>query len=227
MIMLPVGLVVGLVGVGLFVWGLVGHLGTGPVRLGMLLVGDVMSRGPRTLGRNDQLQVADDLMRTVRCRHLPVVDEDGSLVGIVSQRDLFHSALLRALGYGSRARDHVLSSVVVKEVMTEPVITSTPDTMLADAASVMVERKIGCLPVVEQGALVGILTEGDFVGLSRATATTRRRDSGNPIRRVRSGRQAVRGFPRGVPPHHHAGHGNGSICCGKLGPQPLDLLQRR
>ncbi len=131
----------------------------------MLLVGDVMSRGPRTLGRNDRLQVADDLMRTVRCRHLPVVDEDGSLVGIVSQRDLFQSALLRALGYGSRARDQVLSSVVVKEVMTEPVVTSTPDTLLADAASVMVERKIGCLPVVEQGALVGILTEGDFVGI--------------------------------------------------------------
>ena len=50
-----------------------------------------MSRGPRTLGRNDRLQVADDLMRTVRCRHLPVLDERGRLAGIVSQRDLFRA----------------------------------------------------------------------------------------------------------------------------------------
>ena len=131
-----------------------------------LRVGDVMSRDPRTLGRNDHLQVADDLMRTVRCRHLPVLDERKRLAGIVSQRDLFQSALLRALGYGSRARDQVLSSVVVKEVMTEPVITTTPDTALADAARLMADRKIGCLPVVEQGALVGILTEGDFVRIA-------------------------------------------------------------
>ena len=122
-----------------------------------------------------------------------IVDEDGSLVGIVSQRDLFQSALLRALGYGSRARDHVLSSVVVKEVMTEPVITSTPGTVLADAASVMVERKIGCLPVVEQGALVGILTEGDFVGIvagnrddkTGVTAGTRFVGYGPAVRPVR------------------------------------------
>ena len=112
-----------------------------------LRVGDVMSREPRTLGRNDRLQVADDLMRTVRCRHLPVLDESGDgLTGIVSQRDLFQSALLRALGYGSRARDQVLSSVVVKEVMTEPVITTTPDTTLADAACIMADRKVGWPP---------------------------------------------------------------------------------
>ena len=133
-----------------------------------LRVGDVMSREPRTLGRNDRLQVADDLMRTVRCRHLPVLDERGRLAGIVSQRDLFQSALLRALGYGSRARHQMLSSVVVKEVMTEPVITTTPDTTLADAARVMSARKIGCLPVIEQSALVGILTEGDFVRIAAA-----------------------------------------------------------
>lgn len=128
-------------------------------------VGDAMSRDPRTLGRNDRLRVADDLMKAERCRHLPVLDERGTLVGIVSQRDLFQSALLQALGYGSRARDSVLRSVVVKEVMTDQVRTTTPDTALGDAARLMYERKIGCLPVVENGTLVGILTEGDFVRL--------------------------------------------------------------
>lgn len=135
-------------------------------RTEVLRVGDVMSREPKTLGRNDRLQLADELMRTVRCRHLPVLDERGQVAGIVSQRDLFQSALLRALGYGSRARDQVLSSMVVKEVMTEPVLTTTPDTLLAAAARIMSERKVGCLPVVEEGALVGILTEGDFVRIA-------------------------------------------------------------
>ena len=52
-----------------------------------------MTPGPRTLGRNDRLRLADDVMRMKRLRHLPVLDEDGELVGIVSQRDLFRTAL--------------------------------------------------------------------------------------------------------------------------------------
>ena len=138
--------------------------GTGARSAG-LQVADVMSSAPKTLGRNDRLRMADDLMNAERCRHLPVLDERKRLAGIVSQRDLFQSALLRALGYGSRARDQVLSSVVVKEVMTDQVRTIAPDAALTDAARLMYERKIGCLPVVEDGALVGILTEGDFVRL--------------------------------------------------------------
>ena len=131
----------------------------------MRYVRDVMTPNVTTLGRNDRLTVADDLIESERIRHLPVLDERGQLVGIVSQRDLFQSALIRALGYGSVARDKVLRSVVVKEVMVENVETTTPDTPLATAARVMIERKIGCLPVVENETLVGILTEGDFVRL--------------------------------------------------------------
>ena len=122
-----------------------------------------MTSSPKTLGRNDRLTVADDLMTTDRIRHLPVLDEAGNLAGIVTQRDLFHGALIRALGLGSAAREKMLASVLVKEVMTSDVETTTPNTPLADAARVMVARKIGCLPVVENGSLVGILTEGDFV----------------------------------------------------------------
>jgi CBS domain-containing protein len=62
-------------------------------------VRDLMTQPVRTLGRNDKLSLADALMRTERIRHLPVVDEDGRLAGIVSQRDLFLSALVRALSY--------------------------------------------------------------------------------------------------------------------------------
>ncbi|MFZ5894529.1 MAG: CBS domain-containing protein [Myxococcota bacterium] len=130
-----------------------------------ILVRDVMTRDVVTLGRNDKLLVADDLMRLGRIRHLPVVDEDGELAGIVSQRDLFHSGLIKALGYGTHAQRQALDMVVVKEAMRTQVVTTELDTPLRDAAKVMLERKIGCLVVLDQGRIAGILTESDFVKL--------------------------------------------------------------
>ena len=131
-----------------------------------LRVRDVMSQPVRTVGRNDRLSLADELMERGRIRHLPVLDEDGNIAGIVSRSDLFRGSLVKALGYGSVAQARVLESLVAKEVMTTEVITATPDTPLEDAARIMIEKKIGCLPVLEGGRLVGILTEGDFVALA-------------------------------------------------------------
>ena len=130
-----------------------------------------MSREVMTLGRNDTLQSADDVMRLGRIRHLPIVDDDGRLAGIVTQRDLFHGGLLKALGYGTRARGQALESLVVKEAMTTEVVTTSPDTPLADAAKTMLERKIGCLVVVYGEKIVGILTESDFVRWGAGTGT--------------------------------------------------------
>ena len=129
----------------------------------MALVRDIMSRNVTTLGRNDKLSAVGDLMKIDRIRHMPILDEQGSAVGIVSQRDLFLSALVRALGFGTSAAEKVLDSLLVKEVMTQNVITTTPDTPLPAAAQVMCDKKVECLPVVDGGRLVGILTEGDFV----------------------------------------------------------------
>jgi CBS domain-containing membrane protein len=131
-----------------------------------LLVRDVMTRDVVTLDRNEKLSVADDVMRLGRIRHLPVVDGDGNLEGIVSQRDLFHSGLLRALGYGLHAKQQAMDLLVLKEAMKTDVVTVTPDAPLAQAATIMVERKIGCLVVVENRKIVGILTESDFVKLA-------------------------------------------------------------
>ena len=131
-----------------------------------LRVRDVMSADVTTLQRNDKLTLADDIMRLGRIRHLPVIDENGQLAGIVTQRDLFRGALAKALGYGERAQRQLMDTLLVKEVMTSDVITTSPDTLLADAAGVLVERKIGCLPVVDSGSLIGIVTEGDFVALA-------------------------------------------------------------
>jgi CBS domain-containing protein len=122
-----------------------------------------MTRDPVTLGHNETLRSADDLMRLGRIRHLPVVDAEGLLAGIVTQRDLFHSGLLRALGYGAHAQRKVLDTLAVKEAMHNDVVTTTPDTPLADAARTMFEKKIGCLVIMEGQKIAGILTESDFV----------------------------------------------------------------
>jgi CBS domain-containing protein len=127
------------------------------------MVRDFMTRDVVTLGQNETLRTADDLMRLGRIRHLPIVDGDGLLAGIVTQRDLFHSGLLRALGYGTHAKKQALEGLVVKEAMRNDVVTTTPDTPLADAARTMFEKKIGCLVVTDGRKIAGILTESDFV----------------------------------------------------------------
>jgi CBS domain-containing protein len=129
-----------------------------------LRVRDLMSADATTLKSNDNLTLAEDIMNLGRIRHLPVLDEnEQKVVGIVSQRDLFRGALAHALGLSPRAQRRILHTLEVKDVMETEVITTTPDTSLIEAARVLEERKIGCLPVVENGRLVGIITEADFV----------------------------------------------------------------
>jgi len=130
-----------------------------------LFVKDLMTKDVITLERNERLLVADDVMRLGRIRHVPIVDSDGALAGIVTQRDLFHSGLMKALGYGTTAQRKSLDLVAIKEAMRTEVVTTTPDTLLAEAAQLMLSRKIGCLVVMEGGKIAGILTEGDFVKL--------------------------------------------------------------
>jgi CBS domain-containing protein len=105
-------------------------------------------------------------MGLARIRHMPVIDEEGVVVGLVSQRDLFRGALARALGYGEFARQKLYGMLKVKDVMSKEIVTVPSSTPLDEAARIMIDRKIGCLVVVDGKDLVGILTEGDFVRLA-------------------------------------------------------------
>ena len=125
-------------------------------------VRDLMSTNVATVGRNDTLTLADDLMTSKRIRHLPVLEE-GRLVGIVSQRDLFHAGLSTAMGFGQKAQKDFLVTVPVKEVMVDEVVTIGPDDDAKAAAGKMLDLKIGCLPVVENGKLIGLLSESDLL----------------------------------------------------------------
>jgi CBS domain-containing protein len=122
-----------------------------------------MSTKVTTIELNEQISSADELMKMQRIRHLPVVDEDGELMGVVTQRDLFLNGLLHAMGYGEHAARKMMDLYLVKEAMTNTVVTAAPDMPLAEAAALMGEKGIGCLVVTEAERISGILTEGDFV----------------------------------------------------------------
>lgn len=128
-------------------------------------VRDLMSRDVKTLNENDSLSLADDVMKMGRIRHLPVCDEAGTVVGVVSQRDLFRGALGTALGYGERAKQKIMETMKVKDVMRGQVHTVAPDEHVGKAAQLLLEHKIGCLPVIDDGELVGIVSESDYVAL--------------------------------------------------------------
>ncbi|MGH9323752.1 MAG: CBS domain-containing protein [Vicinamibacteria bacterium] len=130
-------------------------------------VRDLMSTDVVTVARKDELTLSDDIMKARRIRHLPVVEE-GRLVGILSQRDLFQAALSNVMGFGEKARKEFLKTVPVKEVMNEEVLTIEPDADVKEAARRMLGRKVGCLPVVEKGKLVGLISESDLLRIVAA-----------------------------------------------------------
>ncbi len=124
-------------------------------------VRNITSTEVTTLGRNDTLLLAKDIMSLGRIRHFPVVEDD-ELVGVVSQRALYRASLGTVMQYGEKAQRASLESVVVKEIMADP-ISIVPDTPVRDAARLMMEHKIACLPVLEDSRLVGIVTETDML----------------------------------------------------------------
>lgn len=125
-----------------------------------MYVSDLMQREVVTLEAADSLDLAEDIMRLGRIRHMPVVAE-GRLVGILSQRDLFRAAVSSVLKLQRSAEREWLAKIPVRDVMTAEVVTIGPGASLAEAVQLMLERRIGCLPVVEDGRLVGLLSESD------------------------------------------------------------------
>jgi CBS domain-containing protein len=127
------------------------------------LVSEIMRCEVATLAPDEKLDLADDIMCLGRVRHMPVT-EDSTLVGIVSARDLLAASLSQILEFDWPQRRTFLRSVTVNEAMTAEPVTVQPETTLRAAAKLMLERKIGCLPVVKpDGSLLGLVTETDML----------------------------------------------------------------
>ncbi len=108
------------------------------------------------------MQEAFNLMREKGIRRLPVVDRQGRLRGIVSDRDLLHASPSDATSLSVWELNYLLSRITLKDVMTESVITLEGDTPVEEAARLMVEKKIHGLPVMDGDDVVGIITETDL-----------------------------------------------------------------
>ena len=127
-------------------------------------VADVMRRRPVTIAPDASLARAVDLMRSKRIRHLPVLDAKRGLIGIVTDRDVQHAALLPALAAHLSWDPRRAKSPRVRDVMTWSVVTVPADAPLVQAGLLMVERRLGSLPVVDGRRLVGIVTTRDLLG---------------------------------------------------------------
>jgi acetoin utilization protein AcuB len=121
-----------------------------------------MTRPVITALPDTPLQEALNLMREKGIRRLPVVDSDGRLRGIVSDRDLLHASPSDATSLSVWELNYLLSKVSLRDVMTRSVITVDGGTPIEEAARIMVDKKIGGLPVMDGDNVVGIITETDL-----------------------------------------------------------------
>ena len=126
-----------------------------------MLVGERMTRNPVTILDTASIDDGLHLMRERKVRRLPVLDEAGKMVGIVSDKDLLHAAPSPATSLSVYELHYLLAKLTIRQVMSSPVISVGPDTPLEEAARVMADNKIGGLPVAEGDRLVGIITETD------------------------------------------------------------------
>lgn len=127
-----------------------------------MFVTDRMSSPPLTIHASDPMQDALNKMKKEGVRRFPVVDKAGKLVGIVSENDLLHASPSDATTLSMWELNYMLSKIKIEEVMTTKVITVDADTPIEEAARVMNDNKIGGLPVLRDGELVGIITETDL-----------------------------------------------------------------
>jgi acetoin utilization protein AcuB len=122
-----------------------------------------INRNPITIGPESSFYEARALIHDKGIRHLPVVDKNGRLLGIVTDRDIREAAPSDATLLSVQELHYLLGKLKVSSIMTpkEKLITITPDTLIEEAVQLMHDHKIGCLPVVEAEKLYGIFTETD------------------------------------------------------------------
>src|SRR5262245_59596928 len=128
----------------------------------MVAVRSVMKRKVVRISADDTLWIVKEIMDLAHVRHLPVVHK-GELVGVVSQRDLMRASLSNVMGISVEEQKIFLEGVKIAEVMSAPPRTVSASDSVQKAASTMAQFKIGCLPVMDDKDIVGIVTETDLL----------------------------------------------------------------
>ena len=129
----------------------------------MITVNEVMSTHVMTLKANDNVFTARELMKDERVRHIPIVDDNDFPVGVVTQRDI-----LRAQDSILAGDQHLVDekSILLEEIMSKAISYTRPEDPLRSAGLKLQKNKYGCLPVMDNNKLVGIITDSDFVDIA-------------------------------------------------------------
>jgi len=131
-----------------------------------MIVGDNMRREPVIVKETDRLTLAYGLMKQHRIRHLPVVrGRLKRLVGIITERDIRQAMVPMSVQEKTRDSYYLPTDILVRDFMTREVISVDPCTPIEEAARLIYCHKIGCLPVVEEGRVIGIITETDILAV--------------------------------------------------------------
>lgn len=127
-----------------------------------MLIGERMSRPIITTTANVPIPEAHSLMRNNNIRRLPVVDEKGELIGIISDNDIINVSPSPATSLSIWEMNYLINSIMVADIMTKDVFTVNENDTIEKAARIMADNKVGGLPVVRDNAPVGLITETDL-----------------------------------------------------------------
>ena len=131
-----------------------------------------------TLNGSNTVREAREVMSRHHIRHLPIVDDANEFVGLLTQRDVLATTVSVLADVEEDEIDQLEDGIPIREVMTTEVVAVGRDMDARDAARHLLETKHGCLPVVDRGSLVGLVTESDFVALAIALLEQRERAVG-------------------------------------------------
>lgn len=126
-------------------------------------VWDIMTPQVICVYKSDTLAKAMRLMNEAKMHHLPVIEADGSLVGIVSDRDCKDALSVSSRYYSNSRATTLATKILVKQIMTSTPVWITPQSAVHEAASLMLEKHINALPVMHDAVLIGIVTSTDLL----------------------------------------------------------------
>ena len=132
----------------------------------MLKVKDLMTSPVFSLKENDSLHNARSLMNLQRIRHIPIITADNAFTGLVTHRDILSATISQLAELDPETQKEIDAGIPIREIMRTDITSVDEESSLKDAAQLLLNHKYGCLPVVQDGELTGILTEADFLRLT-------------------------------------------------------------
>jgi CBS domain-containing membrane protein len=132
----------------------------------MLKVKDIMTTEVFVLHAAQTLELVRSLMRIKHVRHVPIVDPDHTFVGLMTHRDLLAQTISYLAEIDEKEQEYLDRHIHIFNIMKTDVLTADPEMDICSAITLLLEHKYGCLPVVSDGKLVGIVTEADFLNLT-------------------------------------------------------------